>query len=107
MNLPQQPPDLRAWNAVLDSIQETLDTVDSDGLLDLDAEFDPPDGLEAMPEVLHGRAQALLGALNATMARVAEAQQAVGQELAQLATHPRRPERAETPPTPRMVDHQA
>lgn len=107
------PPDLRVWNAVLDRIEQSIKAIDPDGLLDLEAEFeaiggfDPPEGAGALPEALLERAQALLEAVNATAARVAEAQRAIGDELARHAATPRRPGHDPEPPPPTMVDHDA
>lgn len=106
------PPDIRVWTAVLDRIEQSIRTVDPDGLLDLQAEFDaiggfePPQGVGAMPEALLERAEALLEAVNAAAARVAEAQQAIGSELARH-QGTRRPAAAGEPPAPQMIDHDA
>ncbi len=107
------PPDLRVWNAVLDRIEQSIKAVDPDGLLDLEAEFQaiggftPPEGAGAMPEALLERAQALLEAVNATAERVAEAQRAIGDELARHATTTRRPGHDPEPPPPSLIDHDA
>lgn len=107
------PADLRVWTAVLDRIEATIHTVDPDGDLDLQAEFDaiggfePPEGIGTMPDALLERAQALLTAVNQAADRVAAAQAAIGSELARHAQTPRRTDWGDAPPTPRMVDHDA
>ncbi len=106
------PPDIRVWTAVLDRIEKSIKVVDPDGLLDLQAEFEaiggfePPQGVGAMPEALLERAEALLVAVNAAAARVAEAQRAIGSELARHQGG-RRPSGPGEPPAPQMVDHDA
>jgi hypothetical protein len=114
MNPPEDlPPDLRVWNAVLDRIERSIRHLDPDGLLDLDAEFEaiggfePPEGSGAMPEALLERAEALLDAVNATAERVAEAQRAIGDEIARHASVSRRPGTTPEPPAPTFVDHDA
>lgn len=106
------PPDIRVWTAVLDRIEQSIRVVDPDGLLDLQAEFEaiggfePPEGIGTMPDVLLERAEALLEAVNAAAARVAEAQRAIGSELAKHQST-RRPATPGEPPAPRMIDHDA
>jgi hypothetical protein len=106
-------PDLRVWSAVLDRIEQSIRLVDPEGLLDLHAEFEaiggfePPAGAGAMPEALLERAQRLLEAVNATAARVAAAQETIGEELAKLQTSPRRLSGNTEAPPPSLVDEDA
>jgi hypothetical protein len=113
-NQGEVPPRLRAWTAVLDRIEQSVNRIDPDALLDLETEFEagtvgfePPEGLGVLPEELLERARQLLEAVNTAAAHVAAAHAAIGTELARQPATPRPRPGTDQPPTPTMVDHDA